>query len=406
MAPDRWLPVLLAAFIAGALFEIPFLTTIAATIAILILAMSWWKDHALDDVHYLRKPHYRRAFPGESVPMRLEVDNDKPLPLSWLRSEDPWPLAVAPVEQDVLAPSHLPDRGILVNVFNLRWFEKTRRTYSLLFRKRGMYRLGPTRLRSGDLFGMYEESRQIDNSEYLTVFPRLAPLESLELPADDPFGDRKSERRLFEDPTMPMGVREYRPEDSFRHIHWPATARTGEMQVKVYQPTSALVMMVCINTSTFDRHWEGVYPDLLEHLLSVAAALIFECVNAGYQVGLLSNGCLAHADRPLNIPPSRSPRQLGFLLEALAGITPLVMTPFESFLLREMPKVPYGASLLVVSGVTPPALIGTLQRIQQHNRRVTLLTTAAEAPPPVPGVTVLHRPFAPNQVKEEHEGHA
>lgn len=393
MATERWLPFLAGAFLVGALFEITFLTTVSATVAILLLVASWWRDHALDSVTYLRRPHYRRAFPGETVSLRLEVANNKPLPLSWLRAEDPWPHAVAPQDEQVLAPSHLPDQGLLINVFNLRWFEQTRREYDLLFRKRGVYKIGPTRMQSGDVFGLYEQSRELENSEFLTVFPQLEPSENLDLPADDPFGDRKSDRRIFEDPTMPMGVREYRPEDSFRHVHWPATARTGELQVKVYQPTSALVTMVCINTSTFERHWEGVYPELLEHLISVSATLIYESIQAGYQVGLLSNGCLSHADRPLNIPPSRSPKQLGYLLEALAGVTPMVMIPFEDFLLREMPKVPYGASLLVVSAVTTPTLMGTLQRIKQHNRKVTLLSLAEQAPEPAPGITLLHRPF-------------
>jgi uncharacterized protein (DUF58 family) len=393
MAPERWLPFLAGTFLIGALFDIRFLTTMSATLAILIAIMSWWRAHALDDVIYRRKPHFKRAFPDETVPLRLEVENNKPLPLSWLKVEDPWPKAVGPLDDEILAPSHLPDRGVLTNVFSLRWFEKTRRDYELLFRRRGVYKLGPTRLQSGDIFGMYEQKEEIDNSEYLTVFPELVPLERLDLPAEDPYGDRKSERRIFEDPTMPMGVREYRPEDSFRHIHWPATARTGELQVKVYQPTSALVTMVCINTSTFERHWEGVYPELLEYIISVSGRVIYESIQDGYQVGLLSNGCLAHADRPLNISPSRSPKQLGYLLEALAGITPMVMVPFESFLLHEMPTVPYGASLLVVSAVTTPTLMGTLQRIKKHNRKITLLSLAEQPPESQPGILVLHRPF-------------
>lgn len=401
MSPERWIPFLTLIFLIGAMFDVRFLRTISATVAILILIMSWWRDRALHAVVYRRKLHFRRAFPDETVSVRLEIENNKLLPLSWLKSEDPWPKAVGPEDEEVLAPSHLPDQGVLTNVFNLRWFDRACREYMLRFRERGVYRIGPTRLQSGDLFGMYEQTKEIDNSDYLTVFPRLVPMEKLELPADDPFGERKSERRIFEDPTMPMGVREYRSEDSFRHVHWPATARTGELQVKVYQPTSARVTVVCINTSTFERHWEGVYPELLEHLISVSASVIYESVQAGYQVGLLSNGCLAHADRPLKILPSRSPKQLGYLLGALAGITPMVMVPFDSFLVHEMPTIPYGASLLVVSAVTTPGLIESLQRIRQHNRRITLLSLAEEAPEFMPEITVLHRPFKEHELSEK-----
>ena len=135
---------------------------------------------------------------------------------------------------------------------------------------------------SGDLFGIYENSKMEETLEELTVFPQLIPMEELALPPEDPFGDQRSRRRLFEDPNRPMGVREYRPEDSFRRVHWPATARTGQVQVKVYQPTSARVMVLCLNVSTYPRYWEGVYPALLERLISVAATLVSQAVEDGF----------------------------------------------------------------------------------------------------------------------------
>jgi uncharacterized protein (DUF58 family) len=393
MSPERWLPFLGIVFLIGAIANIPYLTTFSAALAVLLVITSWWRKHALDGVSYRRRPYYRRAFPGEHVPLQVEVENNKPLPLSWLRIEDPWPLAVGPEDDATLAPSYLPEQGLLTNLFSLRWFEKTKRTYSLLFRKRGLYKVGPATLQSGDVFGMYELSRKEEQSEYLIVFPEIIPLERLDLPAEDPFGDRRSRRRIFEDPNQPMGVREYRPEDGFRRIHWPATARTGQLQVSVFQPTSTKIAMICLNTSTFDRHWDGIYPELLEHLLSVSATLANRYIQNGFQVGLISNGCLAHADRPLIIPPGRSPKQLGVLLEALAGITALVMVPFEQFLIREMPRIPYGASLLVISAVTPPLLMETLARLKRHNRQITLLSLAESPPSDIPGMEILHRPF-------------
>ncbi len=392
MSLERWLPFLGIVFLFGAIANIPYLTTFSAALAVLLAITSWWRRHSLDGVIYRRRPYYRRAFPGEYVPLQVEVENKKPLPLSWLRIEDPWPLAVGPEDEAILAPSYLPEQGLLTNIFSLRWFEKTTRSYTLLFRKRGLYKVGPATLQSGDVFGMYELSRKEEQAEYLTVFPEILPLERLDLPAEDPFGDRRSRRPIFEDPNQAMGVREYRFEDGFRRIHWPATARTGQLQVKVFQPTSAQVAMICLNVSTFESHY-GVYPGLLEHLVSVSATLANRYIQDGYQVGLISNGRLAHADRPLKIPPGRSSKQLGTLLEALAGITPVVMAPFEQFLIREMPRVQYGASLLVISALTPPILMETLARLKRHNRKITLLSLAEEPPKSIPGMKILHRPF-------------
>ena len=393
METRHWLPILLLLILVGVLLNLPVLIAFTTILIVLIGLASWWQRHALDGVVYRRRPYYRRSFPDERVPLRVEVENLKILPLSWLRVQDPWPKAIGPEEESLLAPSHLPDQGFLTNVFSLRWFERARRAYTLLFRRRGIYAVGPARLESGDLFGLYEQSKEQGPAEYLTVFPSLLPFEDLQLPAEDPFGNRRSRRRLYEDPNQPIGVRDYRPEDSFRRVHWPATAHTGELQSKVYQPTSANVMVVCLNVSTFSRHWEGTYPQLLEHIIRAAATLLYKGIEDGYRVGLIANGCLAHADQPFRIPPGRSPKQLASLLEALAGVTPVVTSPFERFLIREMPRIPYGATLLIVTGVTTPELAETLVQLRHHGRHITLLSFASKPPPFIHGIRTIHQPF-------------
>jgi uncharacterized protein (DUF58 family) len=396
---NRWLPILGIILILGILFQLDLLVALSAALLVVLGVATWWQKHALDGVTYRRKLYYKRGFPDERTRLQVEVENRKLLPLSWLRTQDPWARAVGPEDEGVMAPSHIPDRGFLTNVFSLRWFERARRSYILLFRKRGIYPVGPTRLDSGDLFGFYEQSKEQGPVEYLTVFPSLLPLSEIDLPAEDPFGDRRSRRRLFEDPNRPMGVREYRPEDSFRRVHWPATARTGQLQVKVYQPTSGQVMVVCLNVSTFTRHWEGVYPELLEHLIRLTATLVNQGLQEGYKVGLIANGCLAHADQPFRIPPGRSPQQLAHLLEALAGVTPVVTAPFERFLLRETPRVPFGATLVILTAVTTSELAQAILQLKRHERRITLISLSLDPPPNIPGIQCIHRPFKSSQTE-------
>ena len=239
MVPQRWYPLLGTLFLLGLFLKVPMLTIITTALAVVIMVASWWSNHALNEVYYQRRFYYTRAFPGEEIEVRLDVENRKLLPISWLRVRDPWPKAVGPVDENVLAPSHQKTMGQMINIFSMRWFERTRRRYTLKFRKRGVYTIGPALLESGDLFGIYSQTKTFGPTEQLTVFPKIFPIADIPLPAEDPFGDIRSRRRMFEDPNRPMGVREYRPEDEFRRVHWPATARTGELQVKVHQPTSA-----------------------------------------------------------------------------------------------------------------------------------------------------------------------
>jgi len=396
MATARWMPMLLFISYLGLTLRIPFLIALPATLIVILGFASWWQRRSLKGVSYSRRFHFTRAFPGERFPLRIEVENQKLLPLSWLQLEDPWPRAVGPEDESILAPSHAQDMGFLTHAFSLRWYERSHRNYMLHFRKRGIYKVGPARVESGDLFGIYERSASLGGVQQLTVFPAMLPMEELALPPENPFGDQRSRRRLFEDPNRPMGVREYHPEDGFRRVHWPATARTGELQVKVYQPTSAQVMVLCLNVSTYHRYWEGVYPALLEHMLSMAATLVNQGFEHGYRVGLISNGCLSNSDQPFRIPPGRSPQQLSHLLQALASVTPVVVAPFERFLLREVPKVPYGATLVVLSAITSPELAETLARLKKHERQITLISLAEEPPPEVIGVHSVHLPFKEN----------
>jgi len=355
----------------------------------------WWQRHSLDHVTYRRRFFYRRGFPGERLSMQLEVENRKFLPISWLRVVDPIPIAVGPEDESLLRPTHSVETGELLSLFSLRWYERDRRVYSLLLRKRGIYRLGPASLESGDLFGLFEEIDESGPSDYLTVFPYPLPFPALRLPAEDPFGDRRTRRRLYEDPNQPMGVRDYYPEDDFRRIHWPATAHTGELQVKVYQPVSSRVMVVCLNVSTLQHFWEGHIPELLENLVRASAAIVQQGLQDGYRVGLISNGCLAHADQPFRIPPGRSPGQLAHLLTVLAGVTPFVTGSFDRFLMAEVPRLPYGSTLVILTGLMNPALAEAVLRIKERGRRITLISFARQTPPNIPGVNVVHLPFNP-----------
>jgi uncharacterized protein (DUF58 family) len=389
----HWYAILIVLLVFGIFFKVPELIGFTTLLLILIGLADWWQRHSLDSVIYRRKPFYKRSFPGEEVALRLEIQNRKLLPITWLRVQDPWPTSVGPKEEEFLAPTHIPDQGLLTNIFSLRWYERISRDYTLMFRKRGIYAVGPAKLESGDLFGLFENSKEEGEIELLTVFPNLLDFSQLQLPAEDPFGDKRSRRRIFEDPNQPIGVRNYHPEDSFRRVHWPMTAHTGELQVKVYQPSSANVLVVCLNVSTFSRHWEGTNPALLEYLIKVTATLVNKGIQDGYRVGLIANGCLAHADQPFRIPPGRSPRQLATLLEALAGVTPVVTSPFETFLIKEIPHVPFGATLLLVTGIMKPEIGEALYELKNHGRRITLLSFSEQPSDPIQGVRMYHIPF-------------
>jgi uncharacterized protein (DUF58 family) len=386
--------VLLILFFSGALAGSLLLVMVSTLLLLIVGVAALWNQHALDGIHYQRRFLYRRAFPGETSQVELVVENNTLLPAAWLRIADNWPDAVAPDQSAY--QERTADEGYrdLVHLFSMRSFGRIRRRYDLSFKQRGVYPVGPVKLESGDPFGLFEkyaESRQV---EYLTVYPRILPLSDLRLKPEDPFGDIASRRRIYEDPSRPIGVRAYHPEDGFRRVNWPATARTGELQSRVLQPISSQVMMVCLNVATFPERWQGVNPELLERVVNIAATVVHKAIRDGYAVGLLSNGGMVHSDQPYSLAPGRSPQQLSWLLQALAGVIPISTLPFEKYLLKAMPSLPYGSTLVVISAVHSQLLAETLLRLKHYRGSISLLSLDENTPAEIPGIRVIRLPCA------------
>jgi uncharacterized protein (DUF58 family) len=393
LVSSGWWVFLVLIFVVALLTRTYAMAAFTLMLLALSLVAEWWRRRALDGVTFQRRFLYRRGFPNETLEMKMEVENRKFLPTPYLRVLDAIPFAVSPEDPELYILTHIPDQGLIMGLFSLRWFERDRRAFTLMLRKRGVYRLGPPQIESGDLFGLFQITREDLVTDYLTVFPEPLDYATLQLPPGALYGDRKARRRLYEDPNQFIGVREYQPEDDFRRLHWPTTARTGELMVKVYRPVSAHVVVFCLNVLTLPHYWEGTDPDLLEYLLRVTASLVTRGLQDGYRVGLISNTCLSHADQPFRVPPSRSPRQHAQLLTALAGATPFVTSSFDRFLLAEAPRLPYGASLVIITGLMDAPTAEAVHRLRRSGRQVTMLCFSRKPPPPIPGVEVIFRPY-------------
>ncbi len=397
MFDRRWVLLAFLLILMGVLLRARALSVISAFLLTLFPFAHWWNRRVLRGVTYKRHLSHTRAFPGETIRLTVQIDNGKLLPVTWLRIQDEFPRAVSPVElkngDSLLAPSHEPDRGFLVSVLSLRWYECVRRRYTLRCERRGVYTIGPVSYLSGDLFSLFKSARSERVAQRVIVYPRVVPLRELGIPAKMPFGDTRAPRQLFQDPSRIMGCRDHLPYDSFRHIHWKATARQAELKVKVFEPMVSLSVVICLNVATLAFPWQGVRPELMEHAVVVAASLADYAVQREYIVGLVANGAMPHADQPLKVLPGRSPDQLARILEVLAGVTPFATASIDRLLRDESPNLPWGATLVVVTAVVTDELRATMADLRKAGRRLVLVGVDYEPPHPPPGVLCHHVPL-------------
>ena len=181
MAPLSWWPFLGLVLLLGMFTKTYPLAAFAFMLGLVSLLARWWNARSLNQVAYRRRLPYQRGFPDEKFTLCVEVENKKFLPLSWLRIADPLPAAVSPADDRLFQTTYLAEQGQIISLFSLRWFERDRRTYQLLLRSRGVYRLGPARLESGDLFGIFEKQIEQDERGLPDRFPSNCAFSILEL---------------------------------------------------------------------------------------------------------------------------------------------------------------------------------------------------------------------------------
>lgn len=393
MLGGGWLAAAGLVLLVAVLWRDALLLLIALTVLGAASVSQLWRRYCLERVEVDSRLSERRVDFGEEVDLTLELVNRKLLPLAWLELQAEIPRALAPLRGTVLH-SYKPGRANLTAMLSLRWYERVRRHYRFVCHTRGEHLFGPVTLRSGDVFGFTTQELTVPLEQRLLVYPRVVPIGRLDLPMHDPLGDRAARDWLFEDPLRTVGVREYTRGDSRRRIHWGATARTGALQVKLYEPTTDPRLALFLNVQTLgDGWWRGYDPELMELSVTATASIATWASAEGRQVGLYSNGTLPRTVGSIALAPGRAPDQLVQVLELLARVLPLVALPFEALLRRERRTLPYGATVVVVSASVPESVALELRSLRSAGHRVLLLLIGDRATTPeLPGIPVRRIP--------------
>lgn len=343
----RWLIV--AAFFAGlaAIVRQPLLVVLALILALIGLGIRFWWRACFAGVSYRRRLSATRAFWGESVELELVAENAKPLPLLRLDVVEELSHNVH-IPGAALYPAGPPSRTLPV-FFSLGLYERVHQRYTVQTRVRGRHRFGPATLTTSDPFGLVSKRMDVPGTSEFIVYPRMVPVTNLTVPARQPLGDDKPAQPLVEDPLRIAGVRPYVAGDSPRRIHWRATARTGTLQTRVYEPSATPSVALFLDTNTFAYLWEGQNTALLELAITLTASLARDLIERRNAVGLFANAPVLGGARSARVQPGRNPAQLTRLLEVLALLSPAFGQRIEEMIAAELPRLAWGTTIVVVT---------------------------------------------------------
>ena len=350
-----WYMLTALLLLLSALTRQPVVFFAAGFTLVLAVLPEVWDCLALRHLRIAHQLSLTKACFGEPVTLTLHVENHKWLPLPWVEVEDEIP-AVVDVLNGSVAPTYKPERNRMVNACSLWAFQRVTRRYHLRCLQRGTHVFGPTTIRSSDPFGWLVQEEQIATRTTLVVYPLLAPLTAFGLSARSPFGEHTAPQHLLDDPLRVAGVRAYQWGDEPRRIHWKATARTGLLQSKQYEPATQRRLFLFLDCRTFLESWLGIDPDLQELTISAAASIASWALEEGSLVGLATNSLTpAHLESQrrvgthARVPLARGIRQQALLLETLGRLVTYFSLPIGEVIDAERALLPIGTTVLLVS---------------------------------------------------------
>jgi uncharacterized protein (DUF58 family) len=339
---------------------------------VFLLLSSWvWTLVSLRGVDVVRYARTNRQQVGQVFEERFEIENHANLPHLWIAIRDRSTLPGAAGSRVITWIGGNQQRSYL--------------TYSWLTR-RGLFALGPTQISSGDLFGLFSATMDIDSPQSLLVTPFLIELLSFPSPVGILPGGPTLHQKTLEVTPYAAGVREYVPGDSLNRIHWPTTARRDRLMVKEFEQDPQADVWIFIDAHKFVQAalpeaipilkadsimlWRHKPEEVrlpsatMEYSISAAASIAHYFINQGHAVGMASAGQTYSV-----LPAERGERQLGKILENLAFLEGEGDLSILGLVTAQAGFLPRGCTVVLITPSILPEVgmaVDDLQRRSMH----------------------------------------
>ena len=363
MLNDLWILISAIVILVGLLTSQGLLIVVGSLVIIVWLLTKFWDRHAFKDVSHSRSISQGRAFIGDVLEYRVTLTNEKILPLIWVDVQDTFPAGLDLPGASLRSSASETAKEHRITT-SLLPYQKVSWKYNLHCNARGYHRIGPVRLRSGDIFGFTAAEARMPDLEHILVYPRVVELQELIFPAEHPFGDVHGSRAMYQDPSRFFSLRDYQPTDPMKYVDWKATARRSTLQTKVFEPVVSLNVVIALNAATGEFAWQGSNMRLFERSVTVAASVAKYCADRSYSFGLVSNSVAVFSGKWVNVPASNSNMQIGLVLESLARAGSYAVSSLPEVLRAQRGTFRCGTVVALVTAVMTPALVEEIAEIR------------------------------------------
>ena len=151
---------------------------------------------------------------------------------------------------------------------------------------RGRHHLGPLGVQVQDPFGLANRNAVLEGTTDLVVLPAVHPLSSSRQPSSGVGSEGEQAHLIALHGEDDVTIRQYHDGDDLRRIHWPATARTGDLMVRQEDRPAQRRAIVLIDPRPSAHGGAGVSSSF-EWAVTAAASVAVHLCESGYAVHLV-----------------------------------------------------------------------------------------------------------------------
>jgi uncharacterized protein (DUF58 family) len=285
---------------------------------------------------------------GQEFVERITVKNRSWLSKLWLEVSEPSDM-----------PGHSPGRVITLGPREARAWRSN--TFCEL---RGLFNIGPVQITTGDPFGFFKHTITYGRPSTILVYPQATELPNFYVPPANLPGEGKFRKRTHYVTPNASGVREYEFGDSFNRIHWPSTARTGNLMVKLFELDPASDIWIILDLEKRVHVGEGEH-STEEFGIKVAASIARYFLVANRSVGFISFGKQLFVEEA-----ERGAQHYTRILEALALSKAEGDVPVGTLISEESKRFGRHTTVVVITPSTSEDWVGSLQFIAEQGVKV------------------------------------
>lgn len=280
-----------------------------------------------------------------------------------------FPRFMLEVHHETDLPGHSNRRVVhVMSRTSVGWLTRT------LCTRRGLFSFGQIRIAAPDPFGLFSFPASLGKAAPLLVYPATLELSDFLLPSGKIMGEGYHQGRTDRSSPDASSVREYVFGDSFGHIHWRTTARTGKLMVKDFDREPAGPsgeVWIVLDMQAAVQSGEGV-GSTTEYGVTIGASIAKKYIETNRAVGLMASG-----DRQYVIPAQRGNQQWGRLQEALALVESKGQAPLNEVVSSSLDRVGPNAVAVLITPAAKDSILATCSLLGEHGVRPVVIVLDA-----------------------------